>query len=59
MRRLTTLVLVTAVALSLSACGRKGKPIAPEGSTYPRQYPQVEFPPAPNQPRGGTENQDR
>ena len=27
------------VAGTLSACGRKGDPEAPPGSTYPRTYP--------------------
>ena len=57
MRRLTTLVVIAVVALGLSACGRKGKPIPPEGSTYPRQYPNIEFPPQPDQGRAGTESQ--
>lgn len=47
MRRLTTLVVIAAVGLSLSACGRKGKPIPPEGSVYPRTYPNIEYPPGP------------
>ncbi|MGE5476299.1 MAG: LPS translocon maturation chaperone LptM [Bacteroidales bacterium] len=57
MRRLTTLVVIAAMALSLSACGRKGKPIPPDGSTYPRPYPNVEFPQQPPQGRSGSENQ--
>ncbi|MGE5515607.1 MAG: LPS translocon maturation chaperone LptM [Bacteroidota bacterium] len=57
MRRLTTLILVAAMAVSLSACGRKGKPIPPEGSTYPRTYPDVEFPQQPNDGRSGSETQ--
>lgn len=31
-------------AAPLAACGRKGRPIPPEGATYPRQYPNVTFP---------------
>lgn len=27
------------IAASLSACGRKGDPEAPPGSTYPQAYP--------------------
>lgn len=57
MRRLTTLILIAAVAVSLSACGRKGKPIPPEGSTYPRQYPDIQFPQQPEQERSGSETQ--
>lgn len=66
MRRLTTLVVIAAVALSLSACGRKGKPIPPENSTFPRTYPNIEYPPGPSgqeqeqqpapQDRSGQEN---
>lgn len=61
MRRLTTLVIIAAMAVGLSACGRKGKPIAPEGTTYPRHYPDIQFPQQPdqNQGRGGTESQYR
>lgn len=64
MRRLTTLIVIAAMAASLSACGRKGKPIAPEGSSYPRQYPDIVFPPGPpqqqqQQDQSGTESQYR
>lgn len=63
MRRLTTLIVIAAVAVSLSACGRKGKPIPPEGSSYPRQYPDIVFPPnqqqQQQQDQGGTESQYR
>jgi predicted small lipoprotein YifL len=38
--RRTALVLVLALVLpQLAACGRKGPPEPPEGSTYPKQYP--------------------
>jgi predicted small lipoprotein YifL len=42
--RLCGRVVLFLIALSLalpalSACGRKGPPEPPEGSTYPRQYP--------------------
>ncbi|MGE5546697.1 MAG: LPS translocon maturation chaperone LptM [Solirubrobacterales bacterium] len=43
-RTLTLLALVLSLSLSLAACGRKGKPIPPEGSIYPRHYPNVTFP---------------
>ena len=33
-----------ALAVGLSACGRKGRLIAPENSSYPRPYPPVSFP---------------
>lgn len=59
MRRLTTLILVAALAASLSACGRRGKPIVPEGSTYPRQYPNVEFPQGPSGQEQEQAPQDR
>ncbi len=39
MRIVLILTLVAALALSVSACGRKGKPEAPPGSDYPRTYP--------------------
>ncbi|HVG82029.1 MAG TPA: lipoprotein [Methylomirabilota bacterium] len=38
--RLVLLLIAMSLALpALSACGRKGPPEPPEGSTYPRQYP--------------------
>lgn len=43
-RKLLMLVLVVAMAAPLAACGRKGKLIPPEGSTYPRTYPEITFP---------------
>ncbi|HTH17545.1 MAG TPA: lipoprotein [Magnetospirillum sp.] len=48
MRRLTVLIMVAAMAAGLSACGRKGRPIVPEDSTYPRVYPPVSFPQGPS-----------
>ena len=38
-RRLLILALVLALAAPLAACGRKGAPMPPEGSEYPRKYP--------------------
>ncbi|HSD35334.1 MAG TPA: hypothetical protein VLE26_07945 [Alphaproteobacteria bacterium] len=39
-RRILALLVLLALALpALDACGRKGPPEPPEGSTYPRQYP--------------------
>lgn len=32
------LVMVT----GLAACGKKGNPVPPDGSTFPRQYPKPE-----------------
>ncbi|MCR4379117.1 MAG: lipoprotein [Rhodospirillales bacterium] len=39
MRLLTVALLMVLVAASVTACGRKGAPDAPPGSTYPAQYP--------------------
>ncbi len=39
-RRLLTVALLLAAAVSLEACGRKGAPIKPEGAEFPRTYPQ-------------------
>jgi predicted small lipoprotein YifL len=40
MTRMLTLALVAILlTASLSACGRKGAPEAPPGSTYPSSYP--------------------
>jgi len=38
-RFLIVAVALLLVAGSLSACGRKGDPEAPPGSTYPQAYP--------------------
>ncbi|MBT3557756.1 MAG: hypothetical protein HN644_12610 [Rhodospirillales bacterium] len=32
-------VLLMALALGLSACGRKNDPMYPSGATYPEEYP--------------------
>jgi predicted small lipoprotein YifL len=48
MRRLTTVVLVAVLAVSLTACGRKGRPIPPDGTTV-RTYPDIQFPKAPGE----------
>jgi predicted small lipoprotein YifL len=38
--RLVIVAILVSLALpALSACGRKGPPEPPEGTTYPRQYP--------------------
>jgi predicted small lipoprotein YifL len=39
-----SLLLAALAVLPLAACGRRGKPIPPEDSTYPRQYPKIDFP---------------
>lgn len=39
MRVVLIVALVAAIALPVGACGRKGKPEAPPGSTFPRTYP--------------------
>lgn len=38
-RKWIALALILAVAASVGACGRKGKPETPEGSRFPRTYP--------------------
>jgi len=38
-RMLTVAMVVVLMAASLTACGRKGAPEAPPGSTYPAPYP--------------------
>jgi len=38
-RFLIVAVALLMVAGSISACGRKGDPEAPPGSTYPQTYP--------------------
>jgi predicted small lipoprotein YifL len=43
MRVLTIFVMMAVVVTSLSACGRKGRPIPPEGAVT-RQYPDIQFP---------------
>ena len=39
MRFFTIAVALMMIAGALTACGRKGAPEAPPGSTYPAQYP--------------------
>ena len=39
LRRLLILALIVALTAPLAACGRKGAPVPPEGSEYPRKYP--------------------
>lgn len=38
-RMLTVTLVALLMAASLTACGRKGVPDAPPGSSYPAQYP--------------------
>jgi len=38
-RRLMIALVLVLVAASVTACGRKGAPGAPPGSTYPAKYP--------------------
>jgi predicted small lipoprotein YifL len=45
-RKITIMILVAAMAAPLAGCGRKGKPLPPEGSAYPRNYPEITFPEA-------------
>ncbi len=44
MRILLSLMLALMVALPLGACGRKGNPEPPDGTTYPRDYPYTPMP---------------
>ena len=56
---LVILVVMTALALALSACGRKGSPKPPEGResvyTYPNAYPATETV-GPVRPNGSAQN---
>ncbi len=38
-RLLVLLAVVVALAAPLAACGKRGANQAPDGSTFPRQYP--------------------
>jgi len=38
-RGMMVLLVVLGLGLTLSACGKKGTPEPPPGSTYPREYP--------------------
>lgn len=38
------ILLLAALTAPLAACGRKGRPIPPDGATYPRKYPDITFP---------------
>ena len=38
-RTLTIVMTLLMIGGALSACGKKGPPEAPSGSTYPREYP--------------------
>ncbi len=42
MHKVLMALAAVAVALPLGACGVKSVPQAPEGATYPRQYPALE-----------------
>lgn len=43
-RKLVLVLVLAAMATSLSACGRKGRPVPPEDTVYPRHYPKIDFP---------------
>jgi hypothetical protein len=48
MRRLApTVILLAAVAVALTGCGKAGRPLEPEGSTYPKTYPNRKLGPTP------------
>ncbi len=51
-----TLVLATVVAMALSvtACGKKASPVFPPGSNYPSQYPLAEEKQKPAKPQSST-----
>lgn len=52
MRSAVTIVILSAVlALSLTACGRKGNPVQPPDATYPRKYPEIPEPEVPVKPQ--------
>ncbi len=42
LRILVMAAIVVAIALPLSACGKRATPNYPDGSGYPRQYPSAE-----------------
>ena len=43
-RRALALLFLVALSLpALASCGRKGQPEPPEGSTYPKQYPNPSY----------------
>lgn len=46
MHRPSALALAALVLLSLSACGKAGRPLQPPGSVYPRIYPNPKATPA-------------
>lgn len=43
-RRFLTITATLGGVLALSACGRRNKPKPPEGSSFPRKYPDITFP---------------
>ncbi|CAA7624538.1 lipoprotein [Magnetospirillum sp. UT-4] len=44
LRALFTILVIAALGTSLAACGRKGRPIEPDDSQFPRVYPEIKFP---------------
>lgn len=46
-------------AAPLAACGRKTRPLPPEGATYPRKYPNVTFPEDPESAEKQPETQQK
>ncbi|CAA7614142.1 Secreted protein (modular protein) [Candidatus Terasakiella magnetica] len=44
LRRTLLFGLAGSLAAALAACGRKGFPEQPEGSVYPRRYPDIQPP---------------
>ena len=48
MRRLVpTILFLAAVAVTLSGCGKAGRPVVPPDATYPRNYPSRALGPTP------------
>ncbi|MBF0326619.1 MAG: hypothetical protein HQL42_16315 [Alphaproteobacteria bacterium] len=43
-RALLAALAAALIAAPLTACGRRGSLIPPEGSTYPRRFPNIRFP---------------
>ncbi|MBI2241624.1 MAG: hypothetical protein HYU59_12575 [Magnetospirillum gryphiswaldense] len=53
------MLLMILAAAPLAACGRKSRPLPPEGATYPRQYPNVTFPDSPESAEKQPETQQK
>ena len=51
------MLLLALASLPLAACGRKSRPVPPEGAVYPRTYPDIDAPEEkkPGRPKPETE----